>query len=111
MTEGAAVEAVSEFLSIAGERTYGEMDVLLGGDLTKSADGARYTINVSGRFGAPRSGGTWLPAHSIKIEVWDQDASGGDDLMGTGSTNSTTVTTASTSKAPMARHRLAPTSM
>jgi hypothetical protein len=87
MTEGAAVQVVSEFQAIPGDRSYGQMDVLLGGDLTKAADDARYTINVSGRFGCTRNDGSWLPAHSITIEVWDQDASGGDDLMGTGSTN------------------------
>ena len=87
MTEGAAVQAVAGFLDMPGDRSYGPMDVMLGGELTKAPGDARYTINVSGRFGCTRNNGSWLPAHSITVEVWDQDASGGDDLMGTGSTN------------------------
>ncbi len=87
MTEGAPVERRPDFLEVPGDRSYGPMDILLGGEPTAVPRDGRRIITVAGRFGCTRRDGSYLPAHSIKIEVWDADASGGDDLMGTGFTN------------------------
>ncbi len=85
MTFGAPVDKVPAFLDTPGDRSWGETDLILGIEPTVTKDELRRTINVSGRFGCATSGG-WLPAHSITIEIWDQDT-GDDDLMATGSTN------------------------
>ena len=86
MTEGASVMEVSSFVAPAGDPSWEETDYILGIKPTIINDPALRTITVSGRFGCTMEGGGYLPAHSIRIEIWDQD-SGADDLMGVGSTN------------------------
>ncbi|HOX25878.1 MAG TPA: FlgD immunoglobulin-like domain containing protein [Candidatus Krumholzibacteria bacterium] len=86
LTEGAATRPLPAFLDTPGDRTYGELDVLLGGELPPEPRGARRTVTVTGRFGCTRSDGAFHPAHSILIEVMDQDPIG-DDVLATTSTN------------------------
>ncbi len=86
MTMGASVTEVSQFVAPEGDRSWSETDYVLGIKPTVITNPALRTITVSGRFGCYLDGGGYLPAHSIRIEIWDQD-SGSDDLMGTGSTN------------------------
>ena len=87
MTEGAPVERISDAFAQPGDPSYGPLDILLGGEPEPLSPQTRRTITVAGRFSCTRSDGSFLPAHSVTVEVWDADTSGGNDLMGTGSTN------------------------
>jgi len=86
MTEGAPVRKLSGFLDTPGNPSWETTDEILGVKPQVITDPALRVITVSGRFGCNLDGGGYLPAHSITVEIWDQD-SGADDLMATGSTN------------------------
>lgn len=86
MTEGARVSTVAPFLDLPGDRSIDDNDRLLGGEPPPAPRESRRNITVSGRFGCTRNNGTYLPGHSVTVEVWDQDLMI-NDLLGTTSTN------------------------
>lgn len=102
MKEGAPVTAVPDYMATAGDPSRQETYATLAAhenwladhvnqqdspeDMDRSGDGTRRTVNIFGRFGCTQQGGGFFPAHSITVEIWDQDLSG-DDLLGTTSTN------------------------
>ena len=80
------MEKLTGFLDMPGNPSWEETDNILGNKPVIITDPTLRTITVSGRFGCNLDGGGYMPAHSITVEIWDQD-SGADDLMATGSTN------------------------
>jgi len=50
------------------------------------ADG-RALIRIHGRFGYPREDGVWVGADALRVHVYDEDTSSGDDLLGSGWTD------------------------
>jgi len=99
MTEGAPTRDVPDFLARPGDKSLSETYEILAaprpapvkdedgpGERDAAADGSRRTVNVSGRFGCTQDGGGFFPAHSILVEVWDEDNLG-DDLLGSTYTN------------------------
>lgn len=102
MIEGAPVKAVPDFMAVAGDPSLSDTYEILAEegsirtdyvkdedpevDKDRSGDGSRRTISVSGRFGCTQEGGGFFPAHSILVEVWDDDSIG-DDLLGSTYTN------------------------
>jgi hypothetical protein len=86
MTSGGAVQELPAFLDIPGDRSRSELDDLLGPASSEVTGEGRRQITVTGRFGATLPSGGFFPAHSILVEVWDEDVIG-EDLLGYGYTN------------------------
>ncbi len=86
MTEGGRVEPAAPWRAPPGDRTYRPEDEKLGGPRPAPPPDTRRAITVHGRFGCYRSDGAYVPAHSITVEVWDEDLVI-DDLLGTTATN------------------------
>ena len=71
---------------VTGQRRPGVLGPATDGPAT-APSGDRALIRIHGRFGYPREDAVWVGAHSMRVRVYDADTSGGDDLLGSGWTD------------------------
>ncbi len=86
MTEGAPTAPVPAFLDGRGDPSYRDEDLVLGGPGPEPPRDSRRTVTVTGRFGCTLDDGTYLPGHSVLVQVYDEDSLV-DDLLVSGYTN------------------------